>query len=181
MLSENIKKLRTSKGLSQEELATSLNVVRQTVSKWEKGLSVPDSEMLITLAKKLDTTVSVLLGETISETEASEIQILSKKLELLNEQLVTRNESKQKIKRYIFITLASVTSLYIASYIVNEIYYFFFLNKINSNVSVSIIGGANAPTTMFVASNLFNKLIKISFSIIIAIVSWIGFYKTKRK
>ena len=90
MLSENIKAIRISKGLSQEELATNLNVVRQTVSKWEKGLSVPDSEMLIKLAENLDTTVNILLGETISENEISEIQILSKKLELLNENIAQR-------------------------------------------------------------------------------------------
>ena len=48
MLSDNIKRIRKSKGLSQEELAIKLNVVRQTVSKWENGLSVPDSDMLIT-------------------------------------------------------------------------------------------------------------------------------------
>ena len=63
MLNENIKKLRKSKGLSQEELAIKLNVVRQTVSKWENGLSVPDSSMLIALADELDTSVAVLLGE----------------------------------------------------------------------------------------------------------------------
>ena len=61
MLNENIKNLRKAKGLSQEELAIKLNVVRQTVSKWEKGLSVPDSSMLISLAKELDTSVSILL------------------------------------------------------------------------------------------------------------------------
>lgn len=55
MLSDNIKRIRKSKGLSQEELAIKLNVVRQTVSKWENGLSVPDSDMLITLADELDT------------------------------------------------------------------------------------------------------------------------------
>ncbi len=53
MLSDNIKRIRKSKGLSQEELAIKLNVVRQTVSKWENGLSVPDSDMLITLADEL--------------------------------------------------------------------------------------------------------------------------------
>ena len=47
MLNENIKAIRKSKGLSQQELAVKLNVVRQTVSKWEQGLSVPDSDMLI--------------------------------------------------------------------------------------------------------------------------------------
>ena len=67
MLNENIKNLRKAKGLSQEELANRLNVVRQTISKWEKGLSVPDSSMLISLADELDTSVSTLLGETVPE------------------------------------------------------------------------------------------------------------------
>ena len=52
MLSDNIKRIRKSKGLSQEELAIKLNVVRQTVSKWENGLSVPDLDMLITYKKR---------------------------------------------------------------------------------------------------------------------------------
>ena len=65
MLNENIKNLRKAKGISQEELAVRLNVVRQTVSKWERGISVPDSGMLISLAEELDTSVSVLLGENI--------------------------------------------------------------------------------------------------------------------
>ena len=54
MLNENIKALRKAKGLSQEELAIKLNVVRQTVSKWEKGLSVPDAGMVIQIAEVLD-------------------------------------------------------------------------------------------------------------------------------
>ena len=45
MLSKNIQSIRKSKGLSQQELAIQLNVVRQTISKWEQGLSVPDSDM----------------------------------------------------------------------------------------------------------------------------------------
>ena len=48
MLNENIKTIRKSKGLSQQELAVKLNVVRQTVSKWEQGLSVPDKANLRT-------------------------------------------------------------------------------------------------------------------------------------
>ena len=51
MLNENIRNLRKSKGLSQEELAIRLNVVRQTISKWEKGLSVPDSSMIISFSR----------------------------------------------------------------------------------------------------------------------------------
>ncbi|RHC27103.1 helix-turn-helix domain-containing protein, partial [Collinsella sp. AM36-4AA] len=58
MLNENIQALRKSKGLSQEELALKPNVVRQTVSKWERGLSVPDAEMLVALGETLDVPVS---------------------------------------------------------------------------------------------------------------------------
>lgn len=62
MLSENIKTIRKSKGLSQEELAVKLNVVRQTISKWEQGLSVPDADMLISISEALETPVSTLLA-----------------------------------------------------------------------------------------------------------------------
>ena len=65
MLSENIKKIRKSKGLTQKDLALQLNVVRQTVSKWEQGLSVPDSEMLISLSKVFDVPVNVLLEQNL--------------------------------------------------------------------------------------------------------------------
>ena len=69
MLNENIKTIRKSKGLSQDELAIKLNVVRQTVSKWERGLSIPDSEMLITLSEILETPVSILSGENVVESK----------------------------------------------------------------------------------------------------------------
>ena len=84
MLNENIKAIRKSKGLSQQELAVKLNVVRQTVSKWEKGLSVPDAELLLSLSEVLETPVSTLLGETVSEPEADALKALSEKLEIIN-------------------------------------------------------------------------------------------------
>ena len=83
MLSNNLKRIRKSKGLSQEELAIKLNIVRQTVSKWENGLSVPDSDMLITLADELDTSVSVLLGETVMEPMTDDLKAISEKLEVI--------------------------------------------------------------------------------------------------
>ena len=70
MLNENIKAIRRSKGLSQQELAVKLNVVRQTVSKWEQGLSVPDSDLLIALSEALETPVSTLLGDTVARRKA---------------------------------------------------------------------------------------------------------------
>lgn len=69
MLNENIQTLRKSKGPSQEELALKLNVVRQAVSKWERGLSVPDAEMLVAIGEVLDTPVSTLPGETVPTSE----------------------------------------------------------------------------------------------------------------
>lgn len=67
MLNENLKQLRKSRGLSQEELAIRLNVVRQTISKWEKGISVPDADMLIKIADIFEVSVSELLGAKIDE------------------------------------------------------------------------------------------------------------------
>lgn len=71
MLAENLKILRKQKGFSQEELAVRVNVVRQTVSKWEKGLSVPDADALVKLAEVLDVSTSELLGEEIKNEESS--------------------------------------------------------------------------------------------------------------
>ena len=86
MLSENIQAARKSKGLSQQELAEKLNVVRQTVSKWERNLSVPDSDMLLAIARSLDTPVSALLGEPFSAPEAGDLAAIAAKLETLYEQ-----------------------------------------------------------------------------------------------
>lgn len=63
MLSEQIKKLRKQKNMTQEELAQNLHVVRQTVSKWEQGTSVPDIKTAIQLAEILGRSVEELTGE----------------------------------------------------------------------------------------------------------------------
>ena len=105
MLNENIKIVRKSKGLSQEELAIKLNVVRQTISKWEKGLSVPDSELLISISEVLETPVSILLGETIVEPKPDDLKVISEKLELINLQLAKRKTERRKIFHWLFISL----------------------------------------------------------------------------
>ena len=108
MLNENIKRARKSKGLSQEELAIKLNVVRQTVSKWENGLSVPDSGMLISLAEELGVSVSALLGENIQECESDDIKAISEKLEVINLQLAKRSMTKTKTIRRALILLCAL-------------------------------------------------------------------------
>lgn len=116
MLNENIKNLRKSKGLSQEELAIKLNVVRQTVSKWENGLSVPDSSMLISLADELDTSVSVLLGENVQEYGADDIKTISEKLEVINLQLAKRSMARMKTVRWILILVCALIVMIFAAF-----------------------------------------------------------------
>ena len=108
MLNENIKAIRKSKGLSQEELAIKLNVVRQTISKWEKGLSVPDSDMLISISEVLETPVSTLLGETVVESKVDDLKAISEKLEIINLQLAQRKTTRRKILHWLLILLCTV-------------------------------------------------------------------------
>lgn len=105
MLQENIKGARKAKGLSQQELAVKLNVVRQTISKWEQGLSVPDADLLIALSEALETPVSTLLGETMAETEAEGWKALAEKLEVVNLQLAQRKTTGRKCIRWVLIGL----------------------------------------------------------------------------
>lgn len=106
MLSENIKRIRKEKGLSQEELAGKVYVVRQTISKWEQGLSVPDSEMLIVLSQALETPVSRLLGESMTKAEVDDLNVVAKKLEVINFKLSEEKEKKRKRIHGLFIALA---------------------------------------------------------------------------
>lgn len=109
MLSENIKTARKSKGLSQEELAVKLNVVRQTISKWEQGLSVPDSDMLMALSDALATPVSALLGEFAVRAEADDLKAIAEKLEIINLQLARQKAARRKTLRWLLIALCAVT------------------------------------------------------------------------
>lgn len=103
MLSENIKALRKNQGLTQEELAIRLHVVRQTVSKWEKGSSVPDAVMLQKLAEVLDTDVSFLLGLPVEQQNSGEI---ARQLSRINEQLAIKNRRSKRIWTVVGVLLA---------------------------------------------------------------------------
>ncbi len=118
MLNENIKAIRKSKGLSQEELAIKLNVVRQTISKWEQGLSVPDSDMLISISEVLETSVSTLLGETVIESKVDDLKVISAKLEIINLHLAQRKTTRRKILHWLIISLCTVIVTFSAVLIV---------------------------------------------------------------
>jgi putative transcriptional regulator len=103
MLGENIKNLRKGKGYSQETLAGQLNVVRQTISKWEKGMSVPDAEVLNHISELFEVPISELLGNNILESESedkSALNEVAKSLAVLNEQIaISATRRKKRLKR----------------------------------------------------------------------------------
>jgi len=117
MLNENIKAIRKSKGLSQEEFAIKLNVVRQTISKWEKGLSVPDSDMLLSMSEVLETPISTLLGETVIEPKIDDLKTISEKLEVINLQFARRKIMRRKILHWLFISVCAVIVIAFAALI----------------------------------------------------------------
>ena len=101
MFCENLKLLRKQKGMSQEALAQQLNVVRQTISKWEKGLSVPDAELLTRIAELFEVSVSELLGARIEEEK--NVNEIAVQLALLNEQLAHKSNRTKKVLKYALI------------------------------------------------------------------------------
>lgn len=103
MLKENLVTLRKQKGLSQETVADRLHVVRQTVSKWEKGLSVPDADALQRLAELYEVSVSQLLGENIDGEPTPDR--VAEQLAAINEQLAIKNRRARRIWKIIGIIL----------------------------------------------------------------------------
>ncbi|MCQ5202450.1 helix-turn-helix domain-containing protein [Mordavella massiliensis] len=168
MLNENIKAIRKSKGLSQQDLAVKLNVVRQTVSKWEQGLSVPDSDMLISISEALETPVSTLLGETVIETEVDNIKALSEKLEAINWQLAQRKNMRRKIIRWLLISLCAIIVMVFAGFIILNSPY---LGWDYSNPETAVLG---------VAFHSFEWLF-VRIAPIIFIIAIIGIFLTRKK
>ncbi len=121
MFSENLKLLRKKKGLSQEELAVRLNIVRQTISKWEKGLSVPDADLLVKLADVLEVSVVELLGGNIPNSE--DTNELAEQLSRINEQLVIKNRRSRRIWKAVLGIIAAFVAINILLVVVSVISY----------------------------------------------------------
>ena len=168
MLNENIRAIRKSKGLSQEELAIKLNVVRQTISKWERGLSVPDSDMLISISEVLETPVSTLLGETVIESKVDDLTAISEKLEIINLQLAQRKTIRRKILHWLLISLCAViVTISVALIVLNSPY----LGWDYSNPETAVVG---------VAFHAFEWLF-VRLAPIILIGTIVGIFLTRKK
>lgn len=168
MLNENIKAIRKSKGLSQQELAIKLNVVRQTVSKWEQGLSVPDSDMLIAISEVFETPVSTLLGENVIETEIDNLKAISEKLEVINLQLAQKETTRRKILYWLLISLCVVTvAIFVVLVILNSPY----LGWDYSDLETAVVGvGFHAFEWLF-----------IRLAPIVLISAIVGIFLTRKK
>lgn len=140
MLSENIRFIRKSKGLSQQELAVKLNVVRQTVSKWEQGLSVPDSEMLISISQALETPVSTLLGETVEQNDEDDLKAISRKLEVVNLQLAqNKNASKKGVRILLIVLLTLIAAIWIGLIVLKSQYLTWNISDPETAVYVAVL------------------------------------------
>lgn len=143
MINENIRNARKKKGISQEELAIELNVVRQTVSKWEKGLSVPDADILIQIADLLEVSVNDLLD---IKPQNDDVENIAAELAHLNEQLAHKNREKalylQAEKKRGLILLLSFMAMLITINIKNEI------------LSIALTGGCMLAALIILYRNL---------------------------
>ena len=129
MLSENLKNLRKNRGLSQQQLSTRLNVTRQTISKWEKGLSVPDAELLLRIAEVLNVSVSDLMEETIVPEQAvPSLDTIAAELQKQNDLLAAQQARRSVIQKKILTVVAILLLLLFAGAIYdkwNAIFYDF--------------------------------------------------------
>lgn len=118
LFNENLKKLRKEKGYTQEELAAKVGVVRQTVSKWEKGLSVPDADILRKIAETLDTDINILLDDEIvvgvddfnglnsnEKKNMNDNNVVEEQLTKISQQLAIKNKRNRKIWKTIGVAL----------------------------------------------------------------------------
>lgn len=138
MLNENLKQLRKSKGLSQEELAIRLNVVRQTISKWEKGISVPDADMLIKISEIFEVSVSELLGAKIEEKNEQDVNAVADQLMRINEQLAIKNRRSHRVWKTVGIVLLLFVIFNIGLVVLN--YAAFESYENNTSVQVENVG-----------------------------------------
>ena len=159
---------RKEQNLTQRELGEKLGVSYKAVSKWETGLSVPDSDMLIAISEALEIPVSALLGETITESKAEDLKVISQKLEIINLQFAKRKRTRQKLLHWLMISLCAVTVMISAALIVLNSPY---LNWDYSDPETAVLG---------VAFHSF-EWIFVRLAPIVFIGSVVGIFMTREK
>ncbi|MBQ8537623.1 MAG: helix-turn-helix transcriptional regulator [Clostridia bacterium] len=177
MLRENLKNFRKAQGLTQKQLADQLNVVRQTVSKWERGLSIPDPDMLQRLAEALNASAETLLGETVALETDIEKEELAARLERLNEQLIQEQALRRRQKRRIFCALGAAAACALAVGMAPFVQEHFALAALRADSL--IIGGSDGPTSIYLEGPVFQSGL-VAAAMIALLAAAIGLYKTRK-
>ena len=150
MLNENLSRIRRERGLTQESLAIKLNVVRQTISKWENGTAVPDADTLCRIADALDASVAELLGSPERE-DKMDMTAIAKSLAEINEQLAVRNKRSNNVLKVI---LGVAIGLFLLIAIVIVLNISTGTSVIDNNVTVQKIdSGESSGTTIGLDEN----------------------------
>ncbi|MBC8591157.1 helix-turn-helix domain-containing protein [Wansuia hejianensis] len=117
MFNDNLKRERKKAGLTQEDLASELHVVRQTISKWEKGLSVPDSISLEKMSEIFEVSVANLLDSTEDVNAKINQEDILEQLVIFNEQnaekIRTKNRIKKRVKRLGIVVIGVLVILWL--------------------------------------------------------------------
>ena len=130
MLKDNLKALRKARGLSQQELAEKCNVVRQTVSKWEQGLSVPDSQMLLVLSEVLQVPVNAIL-------EVAPVEAVEPTGSLSQKPAGWNRETGRKILHWLMISLLAAIAV---GYAMLGVFGSAYLGWDFSNPEIAVVG-----------------------------------------
>lgn len=183
MIGGNIKKFRELKGMSQQELASEVGVVRQTVSKWEKGLSVPDSETLLKIAVVFNVSVSDLLclasSSLQNNNDNEKIAVLVNKIEEIDGSLKREKEIKRKRLRIICVIIAFSALILLLSEIGQAVYPLMQKFVLEIFYDTAYIGGCDKPTQIYIESSSLD-ILKIFIFAVTALFAGFGIYKTKK-
>ena len=172
MLSQQIQLLRKQQGLSQQVLADRLHVVRQTVSKWEQGRSVPNAQQIQPLADALNTSVQTLL-----ELEPSaDAQRMQEQLDTLQTELRQATLRRHK-RRFLALTVSGLVLLVLALLVLLHSYHALAAWE---QLAPQVIGGADVATQIYVAS-LTPELLLCLVPLILLAAGLIGLWRTFRK
>ncbi|WP_330682719.1 hypothetical protein [Mediterraneibacter glycyrrhizinilyticus] len=131
-------------------------------------MSVPDSDMLISISEALETPVDTLLGETVIETEVDNIKAISEKLDVINWQLAQRKNTRRKFIHWLLISLSAIIIVVFAALVIFNSPY---LDWNYSNPETVVLG---------VAFHSFEWLF-VRVAPIIFIITIIGVFLTRKK
>lgn len=183
-MGDNIKKYRELKGMSQQELASEVGVVRQTVSKWEKGLSVPDSETLLKIAVVFNVSVSDLVclasSSLQNNNDNEKIAVLVNKIEEIDGSLKREKEIKRKRLRIICVIIAFAALILLLSEIGQAIYPLIQKSVFEIFNDTAYIGGCDKPAQIYIESSSLD-ILKMFIFAVTALFAGFGIYKTKKR